>query len=284
MTVKTLIPAVAKKVNRPFAEKFNETMGMIARNIMNHKTPAVAWSGGKDSTLVLWLCLKLKPDILAVFNNTGVEYPETVKFIHWLQDEWKVNLIETKPIKTFWECVKLWGMPEPKAQSHKSTSQCCNYCKDKPMHNAIKEYFIDAAFNGERAVENRNRMFTAAQRGMCFPLKGEGIQRVKPILWWTEDEVRQYHADMNIPLNPMYSRGCDRIGCMPCTAFKSWEKQLVRTNPKLYRLLKLRKDKQYCMDIGSPAPPPDSESKASGVRRGNGFFGSKPNGGKSLCL
>lgn len=246
MTVKSLIPAVAKMVNRPFAEKFAETQYLIAHNLAIHKTPAVAWSGGKDSTLVLWLCLKLKPDILTVFNNTGVEYPETVKFIHQIRDRWQVNLTETKPDRQYFNIMKSGGYDTGK---RKKKNNCCYWLKEKPWRVTAKQLEVDCEFTGITASENRMRMFNARDYGACFYSKKAKTQRIHPILWWTEQEVRQYHTDMGIPLNPMYSKGCDRVGCMPCTAFKGWEAQLSHTNPKLYRLLKLRKDKQYVMNI-----------------------------------
>lgn len=261
MNPRPLMPAVAKMVNRPFAEKLQEAQYFIAHNIALYKQPAVAWSGGKDSTLVLWLCLKLKPDILTVFNNTGVEYPETVKFISRLRDEWGVNLVETKPLKTFWDIVAVKGfMNKSKNSNGSHGGVCCADLKEYPMERALRQYHIDAIFTGTTAPESRQRQFTALRLGACYTYKKTGVRKVHPILWWSENEVRQYHADMNIPLNPMYERGCDRIGCMPCTAYKTWEAQLSQTNPKLYRMLKLRKDKQYCMDIGSPSHPPSTES------------------------
>jgi len=261
MKPRPLMPAVAKMVNRPFAEKLQEAQYFIAHNIALYKTPAVAWSGGKDSTLVLWLCLKLKPDILTVFNNTGVEYPETVRFIHKLRDKWEVNLIETTPLKRFWDIVAVKGfMNKTKNSNGSHGGVCCADLKEYPMERAQRQYHIDALFTGVTAPESRQRQFTALRLGACYTYKKTGVRKVHPILWWTEVEVRQYHADMDIPLNPMYEKGCDRIGCMPCTAYKTWESQLSLTNPKLYRLLKLRKDKQYCMDMGSPETPPPSKA------------------------
>ena len=42
----------------------------------------VSFSGGKDSTVLYWLCRKIYPDIKAVFCNTGNEYPDIVRFVN----------------------------------------------------------------------------------------------------------------------------------------------------------------------------------------------------------
>ena len=41
----------------------------------------ISFSGGKDSTVLLHLVRSLYPEIEAVFCNTGLEYPEIVKFV-----------------------------------------------------------------------------------------------------------------------------------------------------------------------------------------------------------
>lgn len=248
-----LIKEVAEKVNRPFPEKLLETQGLIALNIHRFGDKiVVAFSGGKDSLAALYIAYLLKPDIKVVFNDTGVEYTETVKFVDWLSKEWDLNITVTKPIMTFWQCVEKWGFSVGKTNrqpGQKANHHCCYYLKEKPMLDFIRENNVEAKLTGITAAENRNRMFSSKQYGWCFYSKSEHIQKVHPLLWWTQAEVLQYIADMKIPNNPLYARGIDRVGCMPCTAFKNWESQLKKFNPKMYAIIKLRKDKQYVMPI-----------------------------------
>lgn len=63
----------------------------------------------------------------------------------------------------------------------------------------------------------------------------------------SETSAWTYTRDNDIPVNPVYSDIVDRCGCMPCTAFKTWEGQLSQTNPKMYAHIKKLKDKQYVM-------------------------------------
>ncbi len=210
---------------------------------------AVAFSGGKDSQVVLHIVLSVYPDVPVIFNNTGVEYPETVKFVHDLTNSLRLNLIETKPEKTFWRCVEEYGFPHNKRGNKKApgSRNCCYWCKDKPMILALKRLNLEGYFTGVTAIENRTRMFNARDKGTCYKTIGEGIWKIHPILWWTDDEVKNYLSTYGLPMNPLYTKGAERCGCMPCTAFKDWEKQLSQTNPKMYAEIKKRKDKQTVM-------------------------------------
>ena len=245
---------VAEKVNRPFSVKLAETREVIAHHFEEFGDKvAVAWSGGKDSTLVLYLCLQVTPNVPVVFNNTGVEYPETVKFVAYLAELWGLNLVVTHPEKSFWECVEQYGFPRGTKRRglgrNNNRPYCCYYLKEKPMFLAIKENDYLGYFTGETASEGWARMFIARDKGMCFHYVKWHICKIKPILWWTESEVWDFIHRENLPINPIYDKGSHRVGCMPCTAYKHWEEQMQKLTPKLYRIIKLRKDSQYVMAL-----------------------------------
>jgi len=254
-----LIKEVAEKVNRPFHVKLVETREVISHHFEEFgDNVAVAFSGGKDSEVVLYLCLQVNPHVPVVFNNTGVEYPETVRFVAELEVLWNLNLVVTHPEKSFWDCTVEYGFPKGtkwrETQANVTlgrkgnTARCCYWLKEKPFSLAIRKNGYLGYFSGETAEESRLRMF-AARRGMCFHLKKENVCKIKPILWWTKEEVWDYIAKNNLPVNPIYERGAERVGCMPCTAYKIWETQMQKLTPKLYRLIKLRKDGQYVMAL-----------------------------------
>jgi phosphoadenosine phosphosulfate reductase len=206
---------------------------------------AVSCSFGHCSVVVLHMALQLNPDIKVVFNNTGVEYPETYAYRDLLKSVWNINLIETKPLKTFWQCVKEYGFPLQRS-SHLWKEQkklpinkpaCCVYLKELPMKQLCKDQNIEASITGLRCAESRVRMWTIAQRGQYYhTAKWGSLWRYHPIAFWTHKQVSDYLAQNNLPTNALYKKQ-DRSGCMPCTGFCNWEKQLSRTNLKMYRIV-----------------------------------------------
>jgi phosphoadenosine phosphosulfate reductase len=209
---------------------------------------AVSCSFGSCSVVVLYMALQVNPNIKVVFNNTGVEYPETYAYRNLLKKEWNLNLIETKPKKNFWQCVKEYGFPllreayrfKGKKMFHKP--ECCVFLKELPFKEACKEFEIEATLTGLRCSESRLRMFTLAQRGQYYHTQKWGsLWRYHPIGFWSHKQVREYLEENNLPINEIYKK-VERSGCMPCTGFLHWEKQLSNTNLKMYRYVqKLRK-------------------------------------------
>ena len=94
---------------------------------------AVSFSGGKDSTVLLWLARKVFPDMKGVFCNTGNEYPDIVKFVRGMKErEGNIDIIypSMKPK----EVISTYGFP----LISKETSQRIWYAKHKPDSQVAK--------------------------------------------------------------------------------------------------------------------------------------------------
>ena len=66
----------------------------------------VAFSGGKDSTVLAHIARQIYPDIELVFVNTGLEYPEIQKFVKTFD-----NVTILRPSMRFDEVIKKYGYP-----------------------------------------------------------------------------------------------------------------------------------------------------------------------------
>lgn len=218
-----------------------EALNLIEQALSRAIKPIISFSGGKDSTVVLHLVRRIAPNIPARFANTGVESPETIEFIKTVP-----NLIEVGPLKSFWKCVKEYGLPRPKVKAKSHGNMCCKYLKERPQDKHSEANGIDLEFSGLTAAESNQRKLTLMRMGPLYQLKN-GRWRCHPIHDWTEADVWDYIHRYNIPYNSIYDKGARRCGCQPCTAYRNWKKNLARENPKLLRwILKIQGQSQLC--------------------------------------
>jgi 3'-phosphoadenosine 5'-phosphosulfate sulfotransferase (PAPS reductase)/FAD synthetase len=85
---------------KPLDYKISVAQQVIQQALSVAGAPALAFSGGKDSTVLWHLIRHFRPDILVIYGNTGVEFPECVKFSRQLAADCSLNFHETKLLKT----------------------------------------------------------------------------------------------------------------------------------------------------------------------------------------
>lgn len=107
-------------------QKIDHSLGVIDQFVSRLNGQVyVGFSGGKDSTVLLDLCRIVKPDIKAVFCNTGNEYPDIVRFVRELKNTegYDIEIIypTLKPAQVF----EKYGFP----LISKEVSEKLYYCK-----------------------------------------------------------------------------------------------------------------------------------------------------------
>lgn len=212
---------------------------------------AVGFSGGKDSTVILHLARQVVPhdDLIAVFCNTTVEFPETVKFTLELFKRWNVRHIVARPELSFWEGVKKYGFPRiPKTRAERRKFErklrwCCHTQKEQPLLNAFLQVKPKINLTGLRRTESWSRKTRPVVQKGRYAADWPHIA-LNPIIDWSEWEVWDYVKLFKLPVNPLYRMGYRRVGCWPCPANPATISRLKRTHPKLYSTLIKLKDKQ----------------------------------------
>ena len=73
------------------ARDLNLLIDRVAAHLDTHDG-YVAFSGGKDSTVVLDLARRADPNVPVCFFDSGLEFPETLTYIDELTNRWNLNL------------------------------------------------------------------------------------------------------------------------------------------------------------------------------------------------
>ena len=96
---------LAELQRQPLDAKIDTAMAVLLQAFAAATRPAIAFSGGKDSTVLLHMIREVYPHKLAagmpvIYNNTGMEFPECIRFARRLAADWRFRLVEAKPGQT----------------------------------------------------------------------------------------------------------------------------------------------------------------------------------------
>ncbi|HUK92653.1 MAG TPA: aminotransferase class V-fold PLP-dependent enzyme [Methanomicrobiales archaeon] len=172
----------------------------------------VSFSGGKDSMAVMALARKAGIPS-AFFIDTGIEFPETVKFV----ESQGVEII--RKAGDFWAAVEKAGPPA------KDQRWCCKLLKLHPLRLHLATVGPCVTVQGNRWYESWNRAdLEATSQNPANPLQ----LNISPIRNWRALEVFLYLWWQELPINPLYDLGVERIGCYLCPAMLESEHELLR--------------------------------------------------------
>ncbi|WP_147822342.1 phosphoadenosine phosphosulfate reductase family protein [Salidesulfovibrio onnuriiensis] len=170
-------------------------------------TIRVAWTGGKDSTIVLFLWKSVLEHHglgapRAITLDTGCKFPEVLAFRDRMALEWSVDLHIARP------AVNLETYP---VAVDKVT--CCLDLKIDPLRQAIRDTGAAFLLTGLRRDEHPDRV----GRDYFEPRESPAHTMVNPILDWCETDVWAFNTMFGLPYCELYDRGYRSLGCMPCT-------------------------------------------------------------------
>ena len=182
----------------------------------------LSFSGGKDSCVILELAKMAKIPYRAIYKNTTIDPPGTIKFCK----DMGVEIIEPKD--SFFDLIKKSGFPTRRARF------CCSH---------LKEYKILAdSIQGIRKCESakRNAMYSEPIKCRIYGSRKNHANVYLPILEWTDKDVADFIEEYHIKCHPLYSKDGkfdvkERLGCMGCPLQGDKGLSDFKKNPKLVK-------------------------------------------------
>ena len=222
------IKSLLRANQRILEKRESEAIEFIKRVANRHKSKLkmVSFSGGKDSAITAYLVKKAIGKVPLLFSNTGIEFPETVKFAREFAKKMDLDLIEIHPPQRFVDLCKELGPPS------RMMRWCCFTQKAAPINTFYSNLHKDVlSFDGIRRSESKSRAKFERLR------KNTKIIRqfsAYPIFEWCDFEVWLYLFFRKIPMNPLYEKGYSRIGCWACPNNSKFDGYLLsKTHPGL---------------------------------------------------
>jgi|BEDMetMinimDraft_2_1075160.scaffolds.fasta_scaffold00421_3 phosphoadenosine phosphosulfate reductase len=249
----------------PLSGKARIAEVVVESALRSFSKTAVIWSGGKDSTLVLYFVKKVcednnipKPD--AVVIDHYMHFEETIDFISKVSKDWKFNVLykgnERLKGRKYGEIINIDELDE----SDKGELEKIGYKSDKfeyalnniaanhllktvPMKELVKERNYEALFIGIRWDEN------PARADETFFSRREDHFRIHPILTFTERDVWNFTIKNNLPIHPLYYKGYrsidDKYETKRFSDKPAWEQDLESTDERQGRA----QDKENIMEL-----------------------------------
>ena len=214
----------------------------------------VAFSGGKDSTVLLDLVKRSGIEYEAHYRCTGFDPPELVYFIH---QNYPDVIIDHPP-------TSLWKLMGRKGPATRLLRWCCD--------------FKEGGGNGMCVLTGVRHQESTARKGrqeveQCYRTPSKYY--LNPIITWTESDVWEYIKTNKIPHCCLYDQGFSRLGCVMCPLTNNRQRKLEEARwPKYARLYKTACNQAYKYKLSKGHKIPD------GWHNGNDMYKWWMSGGK----
>jgi len=180
---------------------FGGTKDEAAMQLLRDLEPAegyyLAFSGGKDSTVLYDLAVRSGVKFDAHYNVTTVDPPELV---HHIKRHYPDVEFDHHDGLTMWQLIVKKRYPPTRRARY-----CCEALKEG---GGVGRVVLTGIRWAESVKRSRRRQVEA-----CYTGKKS---YVNPIINWTDDEVWGYIREREIPYCSLYDEGYTRLGCVMC--------------------------------------------------------------------
>jgi phosphoadenosine phosphosulfate reductase len=217
----------------PFEKKLQKSIDVIkaAEKRFGRERIALAWGGGKDSTVILWM-VKSRYNGDIPFRVFAIESPairkEVYDFRERMAKEWRLDLLSLT-----------LEDPMEGAESFKDPRECCRLLKTAVLRESAREYGVQAVLTGIRWDEH-----PACAEEIYFSEQGEPV-RVNPLLHFMEKDIWHYIKADAIPYCELYDRGYRHLGSCSSLWGNTGHEHTLETKSDKEKIMETLRDLGY---------------------------------------
>jgi phosphoadenosine phosphosulfate reductase len=189
-------------------------------------TEVVQFSGGKDSTALLYLMRPQLDRVTVLFGDTGAVYPHVRAFVEETCRRLGARLEIVRPEMPVGAYTEQFGLPadivpvealaemapylkEKPKQLLRPYLACCKAMIFDPMQAAIREMGATTVYRGSRKAD--------ARVGVPDGFVEDGITYLSPLWHWSDADVMAYLKREGVTLPAHYESVPDSLDCWLCT-------------------------------------------------------------------
>lgn len=195
----------------------------------------VSVSGGKDSTALVLALREAGADVARyVFADTGWEAPETYAYLDLLREKLGIviDVVRAEPKTAEFKGGMVDRIIARAGFPARMQRWCTRELKLEPLrayHDRLEDQLgvETVCVVGVRGAESVSRSKMPELEDEPVGARSWGGWVWRPLLAWTVEDVLAAHHRASIPVNPLYLRGHDRVGCYPCIFARKDEVRLV---------------------------------------------------------
>lgn len=218
--------------------KVETALRVLRQAFRECSNPYVAYTGGKDSTVTLYLALWAKYDwVNAVFIDERDTFPEIWDMLREVQRRWAVRVRVVRTHLRPFDVVPVadldlteeerttLGLPETALVHLDPDSPLGTLLfKVKPLQEFITKEKVDGLITGVRRDEHPDRRKDPYVRVV------DGFRRYQPILDFTEEDIWNFTLCEGLPYCSLYEQGYRSLGTRSGTRkfsdLPAWEQDL----------------------------------------------------------